>query len=68
MANLAQQRLARANAAMRFDPSFSPNETRLRDIVDDPITHRLMASDGVERDHLMKLLGEARTKLARRPL
>jgi hypothetical protein len=67
MANLAQQRLARANAAMGFEPALSSNETELHDIVNDPITHRLMASDGVERDHLMRLLGEARAKMAKRP-
>ena len=66
-ANVAQQRLARATAAMHGDPVLAPGETRLRDIIDDPVTHRLMASDGIERDHLMKILGEARTKLARRP-
>jgi hypothetical protein len=51
---------------MRGDPVLIPGETRLRDIVDDPVTHRLMASDGIEHDHLMRILGDARSKLARR--
>ncbi len=67
MANLAQQRLARAKAAIGGEAAVALSETKLREIMDDPITHRMMASDGVERDHLMTLLGEARTKLARRP-
>lgn len=67
MANLAQQRLARARAAIGGEAVVALSETGLREIMDDPITHRVMASDGVDRDHLMTLLGEARTKLARRP-
>lgn len=43
------------------------SEPRLHDIVDDPITRRLMASDGVERDHLLALVSEARAKLSRNP-
>jgi len=66
MANLAQQRLAKANIAVRFEAPLPSTETKLHDLVDDPITHRVMASDGIERDHLMKVLGEARSKLARR--
>jgi hypothetical protein len=66
MANLAQQRLARATAAMCGDPVLPPGEPRLREIIDDPVTHRLMASDGIEHDHLIRLMNEARTKLARR--
>jgi hypothetical protein len=67
MANLAQQRLARAAAAVGGDPVIAAGETDLCDIIDDPLTHRLMASDRVERDHLMRLLREARSKLTRRP-
>jgi len=66
MANLAQQRLAKAAAATRGEPVIVRGETKLGEIIDDPMTHRLMASDGIERDHLVRLLGEARAKLARR--
>ena len=68
MANLAQQRLARANAALVGEPivARARDETSLRDIIEDPILHRLMESDGIERDHLIGLLRETRTKLARR--
>jgi hypothetical protein len=67
MANLALQRLARATAAMRGESVIASGETNLREIIDDPMTHRLMASDRVDHDHLIRLLGEARSKLARRP-
>ena len=66
MANLALLRLARASAAMYGEPVFARGETNLRDIIDDPLTHSLMASDRVERDHLIHLIRETRSKLARR--
>jgi hypothetical protein len=43
-------------------------EPRLQDLMNDPITHRLMASDGVKREHLATLLMDARAKLAVRRL
>ncbi|HEY1723685.1 MAG TPA: hypothetical protein VGG27_20760 [Magnetospirillaceae bacterium] len=67
MANLAEERLARVKF---FDPTIDlsriNNEPRLRELIDDPITRRLMASDGIERSNLVKVLGEARAKLARK--
>ena len=66
MANLAEERLARGAAAGTSEPACGRGEPKLHDIIDDPITHRLMASDGIARDHLVQLLGEARAKLARR--
>ena len=67
MANLAEERLARVKF---FDPTIDMatvnHEPKLREIIDDPITRRLMASDGVERSNLVKVLGEARAKLARK--
>jgi hypothetical protein len=69
MANLAEERLARVKF---FDPTIDPamirEETKLREIIDDPITRRLMASDGVDRRSLTKVLGDARAKLARKTL
>ena len=63
MADQAEKRLARGEAA---DGASGRGEPALHDIIEDPITRRLMASDGVRHDHLVKLLGEARAKLARR--
>ena len=68
MANLAEERLTRVKF---FDPSIDytviREEPKLREIIDDPITRRLMASDGIDRSNLVKMLGEARAKLARKP-
>ena len=49
-----------------WDVTASKDETKLRDIIDDPITRRLMASDSVDHRSLSLILGEARAKLARR--
>ena len=38
-------------------------EPPLGELMDDPITRRLMASDGVRMDHLLDLVAVARTKL-----
>ncbi len=68
MANLAEERLARARFVdPTIDLSMIREEPKLREIIDDPITRRLMASDGIERAKLGKMMGEARAKLARRP-
>ena len=66
MANLAEERLARGKVAGASESACHPGEPKLHDIMNDPITHSLMASDGIERDHLVRILGEARAKLARR--
>jgi hypothetical protein len=68
MANLAEERLARVKF---FDPTIDHamirEEPKLREIIDDPIMRRLLASDGIDRGKLVKVLGEARAKLARKP-
>ena len=66
MASLAEERLARGSLMASRDIAASKDETKLRDIIDDPITRRLMASDGVDHRSLSLILGEARAKLARR--
>jgi hypothetical protein len=67
MASLAEERLARVSLIASRDIAASRDEPKLHDIIDDPITRRLMASDGVDRRSLSLILGEARAKLARRP-
>ncbi len=68
MANLAEERLTRLKV---FDPTIDHSmireEPKLREMIDDPIMRRLMASDGIDRSKLVKMLGEARAKLARKP-
>lgn len=66
MTNLAEERLARMKFAKGAEIGSFGSEPRLRDIIDDPITRRLMASDGIEHDKLVRILGEARARLARR--
>jgi hypothetical protein len=41
-------------------------EPRLRDMINDPIIQRLMASDGVRLDHLMDVIADTKEKLSRR--
>ncbi|MBF0332520.1 MAG: hypothetical protein HQL40_02590 [Alphaproteobacteria bacterium] len=51
----------------RPSESFTSNdEPTLIDLIDDPVTRRLMASDGVDRDGLLALLGEMRETLLAR--
>jgi hypothetical protein len=68
MANLAEERLTRVKF---FDPTIDlsviNDEPKLREIMDDPITRRLMASDGIDRRNLVKVLSDMRAKLARKP-
>lgn len=66
MTNLAEERLARMKFAKGAEIGSLGSEPKLRDIIDDPITRRLMASDGIEHDKLVGILGEARARLARR--
>ena len=66
MASLAEERLARVSLIASKDITASRDEPMLHDIIEDPITRRLMASDGVDRRSLSLILGEARAKLARR--
>lgn len=40
-------------------------EPTLNDMIDDPMTRRLMASDGVGFDHLMGVIATARGKLGK---
>ena len=46
--------------AARFSNREEPG---LGELIDDPITRRLMASDGVLMDHLLQVITEARLKL-----
>lgn len=41
-------------------------EPTLQELLDDPVIEAIMARDGVERDELVKLIFEVRTKLLRR--
>lgn len=51
----------------RPSESFTSNdEPMLVDLIDDPMTRRLMASDGVDRDRLLTFLGEMRETLLAR--
>ncbi len=52
--------MPRPAAAGRFS---GRDEPRLQEILDDPIIHRLMASDGVPLDHLLGIIAEARRRL-----
>ena len=45
---------------------LSDKEPSLCDLVNDPMTHRLMASDRVGREHLMALLNKAGAALGNR--
>ncbi len=47
-------------ASARFSGHEEP---ALTDIINDPITRRLMDSDGVAYDHLMDVIKSARTRL-----
>jgi hypothetical protein len=67
MASLADERLARISHIVSKDLAASRDEPMLHDIIDDPITRRLMASDGIDRRSLTLVIGDARAKLARRP-
>ncbi|HLN23092.1 MAG TPA: hypothetical protein VK558_03825 [Patescibacteria group bacterium] len=51
------------NAANRF---LAREEPALGDLLDDPMTRRLMASDGVRLDHLMDVIAQAKSGLADR--
>jgi hypothetical protein len=42
-----------------------PGEPALRDLMEDPILRRLMASDGIAAEQLIEVIAEARQKLAR---
>jgi len=66
MVSLADERLARLSLVAVRDIAASRDETKLHEIMSDPITHRLMDSDGVDHRSLSLILGEARAKLARR--
>lgn len=66
MASLADERLARASVVMKRDIAATRDEPKLHEIIDDPITRRLMASDGIDHRSLSQILGEVRAKLARR--
>lgn len=39
-------------------------EPLLCELLDDPLTHRVMARDGLRRDHVIALMEEAKAKLA----
>jgi hypothetical protein len=47
-----------------MSPRKDPN---LSELLDDPIVVILMKSDGVERDHVQRLVTEMRHKLLREP-
>ena len=51
------------SAANRF---AAREEPALGDLLDDPMTRRLMASDGVRLDHLMDVIAQAQSGLAAR--
>ncbi len=55
------QTLPRAQAAAeRFKRGGEPG---LQELLDDPIMHRLLASDGVTRDHLLALIDDVKARL-----
>jgi hypothetical protein len=51
------------NVAHRF---LAREEPALGDLLDDPMTRRLMASDGVRLDHLMDVIAQAKSGLMAR--
>jgi hypothetical protein len=63
MANLAEERLARSKVDASIDFAAIHDEPKLREMFNDPIMRRLMASDGIDRRNLVRMLGETRAKL-----
>jgi len=55
--------LRRHSTRSRYAGNQEPD---LADLLTDPMLHRLMASDGVHRDHLIDLIADVKVRLARR--